>query len=292
MPEPGPDEVVVEVEAVGVNFADVLMRRGRYRRDQQLPLLPGIEAAGRLADGTPVVAFVEGGGYADRVVAPARQVVPLPAGLTAADGAAVLVQGLTAWYALHRYGRLREGETLLVHAAAGGVGGLALQIAKAAGARVVATASTPEKVEHARARGADEALLGEPESLAEQVRELTGGRGVDVVADGVGGPLFAPGFGCLARGGRYVVYGQASGQPSDLDLRRLMPRGQTVVGFILRNVIDADPAEPAAAARRLFRLVEEGRLRLDVTTMPWEQVADAHRLMEERRHMGKLVLTI
>src|SRR5207253_5016663 len=117
-----------------------------------------------------------------------------PDGLAASDGAALLVQGLTAWYALHRYGRLCAGETLLVHAAAGGVGGLALQIAKAAGARVVATASTAEKAEHARARGADEALVADAETLADQVRELTGGRGVDVVADGVGGPLFAASF--------------------------------------------------------------------------------------------------
>jgi NADPH2:quinone reductase len=298
-PSAGPGEVLIAVEALGVNFADVLMRQGRYRRDQTLPCVPGIEAAGTvvaagegvaLAAGTRVAAFVEEGGYADRLVAPARQVVPLPAGVATEDAAGLYVQGITAWYAVHRYGRIADRETMVVHAGGGGVGGIAIQLGKAAGARVIATASTAEKGHVARERGADEAVLSDPETLAGRLRELTGRDGADVVIDGVGGPLFAPSFSTLARGGRYVVVGQSSGEPSDLDLRRLMPRGQTVSGFIIKNVLDAEPDEPGRAMRELLTLLRDGRLSLEVTTLPFERVADAHRMIEQRTHTGKLVL--
>lgn len=299
-PEPGPGEVLVAVEAIGVNWADVLMRRGAYRRDQELPCTPGLEAAGRveaagegvaLPVGTAVAVFVEEGGYATRLVAPARQVVPLPPGVAPEQAAGLLVQGITAWYALHRYGRVEAGETVLVHASAGGVGGLAVQIAKAAGARVVATASTAAKVEVALARGADAAVESRPEELVERVRAVAPG-GVDVVLDGVGGPLFAPSYAVLGRGGRYVVLGQASGEPSTLDVRRLMPRGQAVCGFIVRNVLDADPTEPGHALRELLALLSAGALELELTVLPFDEVAEAHRRMESRERTGKLVLRV
>jgi NADPH2:quinone reductase len=300
-PLPGPGEALVGVEVAGVNFADTMIRRGEYLRDQSLSLTPGSEVVGRvieagagveIATGTRVAGWVEAGGaYADHVLVPVDHLYAVPDTLPAGVIAAVFLQGTTAEYALHRYGRLRPGEVVLIHAAAGGVGGLAVQLAKLAGARVIATASSHAKLEVAREQGADVLIdSSDEETLAERLSRATEGRGCDVIIDGVGGSLFDSSLSSLAFGGRYVIFGAASQQPSILDARRLMVRGQSVCGFILARVIESDPAEPSRALDALCALVHDSQLfpRYEVLTL--EQAPEAHRRIEARTVSGKLLL--
>lgn len=298
---PGPSEVLVEVDAIGVNFADTIVRRGEYHRNQRLSFVPGFEAAGRvtatgpgveLAPGTPVAVFTEnGGGYADHLVVPASRVYPVPDDISPVQVAGVFLQGVTAWYAVHRYGRVAAGEHVLVHAGAGGVGGLAIQLARLAGAIPIATASTEEKLRVARDNGAETALSSDPATLVSLLRQATGDRGCDVVVDGVGGPLFESSLQTLAHGGRYVVVGSASQEPAILDVRRLMPRAQIVCGFIVARVAEQSPEEPAAALRTVCELLREEKLRLRLTVLSLDEAVQAHELIEGRRHTGKIVLT-
>jgi NADPH2:quinone reductase len=188
--------------------------------------------------------------------------------------------------------RLKRGETVLVLAAGSGVGTAAIQIAKLYGARVIATASTPEKLEIARGHGATEAVLSDPEALAAAVRDLTEGRGAEVVIDGVGGPLFAPSMRALAFNGRYVVAGSASQAPAELDVRALMPRGQTVVGFVVARVAELDPAEPQRAFDEVQARYADGRLRPQLTVLGPDELTRAHELIESRALTGKLVLEV
>jgi NADPH2:quinone reductase len=298
---PAAGEVLVDVEVAGVNFGDTMIRRGEYLRDQPLSMAPGCEVVGRIAlagEGvelavqTRVAGWVEqGGAYSDRVIVPAHRVYPVPEDVPAGAIAAVFLQGTTADYAVHRYGRLQPGEWLLAHGASGGVGGLAVQLAKLAGGRVVATASTPAKREIARAQGADVAVdSGDPDTLAERLRDATGGHGADVVVDGVGGALFMPSLRALAFRGRYVIAGSASQQPAMFDARRLLPRTQTVCGFILARIEEEDPGEPSRSLLRLCDLVREGRLRPRYETLPLESAPDVHRRIEDRTLVGKVVL--
>lgn len=301
---PGPGEVLVDVEAAGVNFGDTMIRRGEYLRDQPLSMAPGCEVVGRIAaagagagigaePGTRVAGWVEAGGaYSDRVVVPTHRVYPVPDDLPAAAVVAVFLQGTTADYAVHRYGRVRRAETVLVHGASGGVGSLAVQLARLAGARVLATASSEAKRRVALEEGADLALDStEPALLTGRVREATGGRGCDVVVDGVGGDLFEPSMRALAARGRYVVAGSASQRPATLDVRRLLPRTQTICGFILAHITEEDPAEPSRSLLRLCDLVREGRLRPRYEVLPLEAAPEAHRRIEARTLVGKVVLT-
>lgn len=300
LPAPGPNEVLVAVEAVGVNFADTIVRRGEYRRNQPLSFTPGFEVAGRvqasgpgveLAEGSPVAVFMEnGGGYADHVIAPASRVYPVPEDVPAVLVAAVFLQGVTAWYAVHRYGRVAPGEHVLVHAGAGGLGGLAIQLVRLAGAVPIATASTKAKLDVARASGAEVAVPSEPAALVPRLHNATGSRGCDVVIDGVGGPLFEPSMQALARGGRYVVVGSASQEPAMLDVRRLMPRAQSVAGFVVARVAEQSPEEPKAALWKLCELVRDGDLKLRVDVMALSEALEAHERIEARRHTGKIVL--
>ncbi|MBI5104856.1 MAG: zinc-binding dehydrogenase, partial [Solirubrobacterales bacterium] len=262
-PAPGPDEVLLDVEVCGVNFGDTMIRRGEYLRDQPLSMAPGCEVVGRVAAagpgvaaGTRVAGWVEAGGaYSDRVIVPAHRVYPVPEDVPAGAIAAVFFQGTTADYAVHRYGRMQAGEWVLVHAASGGVGGVAVQLAKLAGGRVIGTASTEDKRQVARDRGADVTLDSrDPDALRAGVLEATGGRGCDVVIDGVGGPLFAPSLRALGFRGRYVIVGSASQQPAMLDARHLLPRNQTIVGFILARISEEDASEPGRALLRLCEL--------------------------------------
>jgi NADPH2:quinone reductase len=288
MPVPGAGEALVAVETIGVNFADTMVRRGEYRRDQPLSFTPGFEVGGRLADGTPVVAFCEdGGGYADHVVVALDRIFPVLDDVAVGDAVTLFTQGTTAWYALHRYGRVRPGECVLVHAAAGGLGAMTVMLAAHHGARVIATASTPQKLALAREAGADAALIADPATLTQAVRDATGGRGADVVVDGVGGDLFTPSLRALAFGGRYVVAGSASQAPATLDVRALMPRGQTIAGILVRRVAEEDPAEPRAAFEKVQALFRDGIVRPRVTRVA--DLAEAHRLIESRQATGKLV---
>jgi NADPH:quinone reductase len=301
LPRPRPGETLVAVDAIGVNFADTMMRRGEYRRDQQLPCVPGFEVTGTVAavgpgtagpaPGTRVVGFLEqGGAYADYVFVPSDRVYTIPDDLTRPVAAALFVHGVTAWYAIHRFGAVRPGEWVLVHAAAGGLGGVCCQLAALAGAHVVGTASSAEKRELAHANGAEVVLDPRSERLAAELRELTAGRGCDVVLDSVGGSLFEPSLDSLGHRGRYVISGSSSQGPAVVDVRRLMPRAQTIVGFIVRRVIEVEPDEPQATIDLLVGLVREGKLRFPAREFRLDQAPEVHRLIEARSHTGKLVL--
>jgi NADPH2:quinone reductase len=215
----------------------------------------------------------------------------VPPDLPASRRAALFVNGVTGWYVVYRYGRARPRETVLVHGAAGGVGSVCVQLAALAGARVLATASTTERQAVARDLGASVAMAPDPATLAPRLREATEGRGVDVVVGMVGGQLFEPSLAALARRGRYVVVGSATQAPARLDVRRLLPRSQTVAGFIVRDVIETDPNEPEATIERLVDLIRSGALRLRLRSLPLGDAAESHRLVEARAVTGKIVLT-
>lgn len=301
IPARGPDDVLVAVQAIGINFADTMVRRGEYRRDQSLDFIPGFEVAGRVLEapesgppaGTTVAVFTEnGGGYADTVLAPRDHVFPVLDGVSAADAAALFSQGVTAWYSVHRYGQVKPGDAVLVHAGAGGLGALCIQLVVEAGGHAIATASTSEKLEIARRHGAQDALISDPRTLAAEVRELTGGHGVKVVIDGVGGPLFAPSLRALAFGGRYIVVGSASQEPAMIDVRALMPRGQSIIGFVVARVAEEDPAEPQLAFDEVTRRFRDGRLRPSITIRGPDDLAEIHRLIEARELTGKVVVVL
>jgi NADPH2:quinone reductase len=301
VPEPQPGEVLVDVDAIGINFADTMVRRGEYRRDQPLSFTPGFEVAGRLredpsgaiAAGTRVVVFAENGGaYADVVAAPAHRVLPTGEETDPVVAAGLFLQAVTAWYAVDRYARVAAGHRVLIHAAAGGVGGLSTQMCVRRGATVIATASTPEKRAIATAHGAQVTLAPDPDTLAQAVREATGGRGVDAVIDGVAGDLFPPSLRALGFGGRYVVVGAASQKAAPLDARVLMPRNQSVSGFVMARVADEDPREPLAGLQHVLAEHAAGRLRPQIEVLRREDLADAHARIEARTQTGKLVLDL
>lgn len=303
LPEPGPEDVLIEVEVAGVNFGDTMVRRGLYLPDQPLAMAPGSEVVGRvavadrarsLAEGDRVAAWLEAGcGYSGRVVAPAHRAYPVPEGLPGAAIAAVFLQGITAHYALHLIGSVAAGEWVLVHAAAGGLGGLTTQLAKLAGARVVGTASTPAKRQAALDFGADVALdSSDVGSLEEGIRAATGGTGPDLVVDGVSGPLFKPTLRALATRGRYVIVGATAREPANLDARRLIVRNQSIAGFIVAHIADADPGEPGRTLNELCELVASGRLEPRYEVVPLAEAPEVHRRIEAREVTGKVILDV
>jgi NADPH2:quinone reductase len=292
-PVPGPGQLLVEVSAAGVNFADTSRIRGSYRPAPQLPFVPGTEVVGRTAGGRRVLASLfDGGAFAERAVVDEAVVVEVPAGVRDADALALLVQGLTAWHLLVSSSRLRPGETVVVNAAAGGVGSLLVQLARHFGAgRVIATASTDDKREVALALGADAAVSGAAGGYADRVVEANGGRPVDIVLDAVGGPVFGAALSALGNYGRLVTYGNASREPrAPVDPDLLSDRNLAVAGFWLRPALRVPGAyrEPLAA---MFDLVTSGALRpLTGATYP---LAEARRAFEDllaRRTTGKVVL--
>jgi NADPH2:quinone reductase len=299
MPTPNRGEVLVKVAAAGVNFADTMVRRGEYRKDQPLPAIPGMEAAGLviacgpgvdLEPGQKVALFLEhGGGYASHVVVPSEQAFPVSVDLDARLVAASFLQGVTAWYTVHRYGRVVPGDKVLVTGAAGGLGSWIVQLAADAGASVVGLASTAAKREYLMSLGCASALDPADPEVTHALRAWSGD-GFDVVADGVGGALFGAILPALARGGRFIVTGSATQQPAMIDVRHLLPRGQSITGFVVRNVIDEDPREPAAALHEVLSRVADARVRVDCEVLPMSRAADAHVRIEARDVIGKIVL--
>jgi NADPH2:quinone reductase len=280
-PEPGDGEVVVRVRAAGVNFADVLVRQGRYPQPPELPTVPGSEVAGEL-DGRRVMALPRGGGYAEAVAVDAGLVVPLPEGASFEEGAAFLLTYLTAWIPLTRQVRVGPGSVVLVHAGSGGVGAASIQLAKHLGAEVVATASTEEKRAVALEQGADRAY-GYDE-FAGEVR-------ADVVLDPVGGEIFERSFGVLKPLGSVVALGFAGGWWKPLDPAPLVGRNLSMHGFYLGRLMRHEPALVQEAVGELLELWGSGAVRpLVGATFPLEQAADAHALIEARGHVGKVVL--
>ncbi|MEU8303662.1 quinone oxidoreductase [Actinomadura sp. NPDC048955] len=296
-PEPGPGEVLIDVAAAGINFIDVYYRTGAY--PQETPYTPGVEAAGTVAAvGEGVREFSAGdrvawanvqGGYAEKAVVPADKVVPVPAGVSLEDAAASLLQGMTAHYLTRSTYPVREGDTVLVHAAAGGMGLLLTQAAVSLGARVIATASTPEKEKLAKDAGAD-ATMGY-DGFPERVRELTGGEGVAVVYDGVGAPTFDGSLESLRRRGTLALYGAAGGPVPPFDPQRLNRAGSV---FLTRPSLAhyvEKREELLERAADVYAWVESGAVKVHVgRRYDLAEAAAAHADLEARRSTGKLLL--
>jgi NADPH:quinone reductase len=280
-PEASDGEVVVRVRAAGVNFADVLVRQGKYPQAPELPTVPGAEVAGEI-DGRRVMALPSSGGYAEAVAVDEQRVVPLPDGASFEEGAGFLLTFLTAWIPLTRQVRVDEGSVVLVHAGSGGVGSAAIQLAKQLGARVAATASTEEKRAVAAEQGADE-VFGY-DDFAEKVR-------ADVVLDPVGGEVFRESFGVLNPLGTVVALGFAGGWWEPLDPAPLVGRNLGMQGFYLGRLIRHNPEVVQEAIDELLDLWSAGAVKpLVGASFPLDRAGDAHGLIESRGHVGKVVL--
>ncbi|MFE7928197.1 zinc-binding alcohol dehydrogenase family protein [Streptomyces sp. NPDC057456] len=301
-PEPGPGRVTVDAAYVGVNFADLKARAEGYRV-QSLPFRPGLEVSGRiravgdgvqgLRPGQEVAALVGGGAYAEVVVADAVTVFPLPEGLDLRTAATLPTVVPTAYALLHEVGRLRAGESVLVQGAAGGIGTVAGQLARAAGAGAVyGVVSSAAKAEHALEHGYDEVFVGD--AFADDVRRATDGKGVDLVLDPVGGDTLRRGLDALAVFGRLVSFGNASGaEPWHVGQPELYAQGRSVGGFSILGLAQSAPEELRALAERALRTVSDGTVSLPVTAeFPLADAAEAHRLMGGRTSTGKLLLRV
>jgi len=292
VPEPGPDEVLIKVARAGLNFADTHQRTNSYLAPAELPMVPGAEVAGTREDtGERVVALAGTGGYAEYATAPAAVTFPIPDGVDDGTALAILLQGLTAWHLFRTCARIREGESVVIHAAAGGVGSLAVQLAKPMGAgRVIGTASTEEKRALALELGADVAIDGAPEGLKERIQEANGAKKVDVVLEMAGGEVFEQSLAALAPFGRLVAYGIASGEGNTVTSGSLMRRSRSVVGFWLMHCL-GQPAMMEEALADLFARAKRGELRVVVgNTYALSDAAQAQIDLQQRRTTGKLLL--
>jgi len=298
-PTPGPGEALIRIEACGVNFIDIYLREGRY--PSPLPFIPGQEAAGVVAAlGPGVSTFKVGdrvawcgipGTYAEFAVAPVARLIAIPDGITTRQAAAAMLQGMTAHYLAYSTYAIQMGDAVLIHAGAGGVGLLLIQMAKSVGARVFATVSTEEKAELARAAGADETILYTREDFTAKVREFTGGAGVPVVYDSVGKTTFDGSLACLRPRGVLVLYGGASGAVPPFDLIQLSARGSLYITRPTLKDYIATREELVQRAGDVLRWVAEGTLKLRLEhNYPLADAAQAHRDLESRKTTGKLLL--
>ena len=291
-PEPRPGMSVVEVIRSGVNYADTHHVEDSYLAPAERPLVPGSEVAGRTADGRRVLALVGEGGYAEKALVADQLSFEIPDPVSEAQALALLVQGVTAWHLLRTSSRMAEGESVVVHAAAGGVGSIAAQLAKKWGAgRVIATASTDAKRELALELGADVAIDGTPDALTERLKEANGGKSVDIVLEMTGGPVFDASMAALGRWGRMVAYGIASRTaPTPIEVGRLMGRSQSVIGFWLSACVGR-PGMLAEPLAELFAMTAAGELRPVLGgEYPLAEAARAHEALRSRATTGKLVL--
>ena len=302
LPEPvaGPEEVLVDVHVAGVTFPEVLQSRGAYQIKPELPFVPGSEVAGTvrsapagsgLREGQHVAAFPGLGGYAEVVAVPPARVFPLPQGLSFAAGAALPMNYLTVHFALVRRAQLREGDTVLVHGAAGGIGTAAVQLARALGAHVIGVTSTADKAEVARAAGAHETVTAD--GFRDQVRQLTGGRGVDVVVDPVGGDRFTDSLRSLAREGRLLVIGFTGGEIPTVRVNRLLLNNISVVGVGWGAFWTGDVGYLQQQWAQLLPLLEAGTLDPVLgATYALEDASSALLELDERRAAGKVLLAV
>jgi len=298
-PEPGQGEIRVRVGAAGLNFIDVYQRLGRY--PLPLPFTPGMEGAGvidalgpgveDLQVGQRVAYAMKRGSYAQYDLLPAWKAVPLPGEVSLEEAAAVMLQGMTAHYLTHSTYPLQEGQTALIHAAAGGTGSLLVQMAKIRGARVIGTCSTEEKAALARGDGADEVILYTEVDFEQAVKELTAGRGVDVVYDSVGQETFDRGLNCLRPRGMMVLFGASSGPVAPQDPQILNQKGSLYLTRPSLGAYLADREEILDRAGDIFRWLSEGRLKVRIDQKyPLAEAAEAHRYLEDRRTKGKVLL--
>ena len=301
-PEPGEGEVLIQLEAAGVNRADVLTRSGRYHAACQPPIVLGFEGSGVVREvgdsvtgvrpGDRVLAFGgRPGFYAEYVAVPEGHVVGVSEGLGMDAAAALPVAPLTAFYCLRRLARVEPGETVLVWAAASGVGDVAVQLAKAAGATVIATAGSDEKVAWALENGADHGVNHSDESVVDRVTELSGGAGVEVVLDTVGGARFGESLKVAGHGGRVVALANVALESSTVDTRDFYPKNVAIYGFQITNLMQRLGYNPRDDLAELARLVAGGDLKVHVDrTFGLSGAADAHRYIEGRLNRGKVVL--
>lgn len=295
-PTAGASEVLIKTAAAGINFADVMLRQGRYFFRPTLPFTPGFEVAGtieQIGDGVEnwrvgqrVLAMNRSGGYAEYVSAEAKTLVPIPDNLSFGEATALLVQGLTA---LGLLAELKAGQTVLIHAAAGGVGSLLVQIAKHKGATVLGTASSAEKLEKAANLGADVGINYTEDDWAQEVLQATDGKGADLIVEMVGGETGKRNFECLAAGGTMIVYGAASGEDFQVSALSLLGKMQTVKGYNL-NLESGENI--ARFTEELIGLVSGDKLQVVVQEFPLEKAVEAHKAIEDRKTTGKVVLTV
>ena len=302
-PRAGPGEAVVSVKAASVNFPDVLIIQNKYQFKPPLPFSPGSELAGVVKEvgagvssvrpGDKVMAFTTYGAFAEEVKTEAARLLPIPDGMDFNSAAAFVLTYGTSDHALRDRGALRAGETLLVLGAAGGVGLAAIEIGKALGARVIACASSDEKLAVCREHGADATINYAAEDLRERIKSLTEGRGVDVIYDSVGGAYSEPAFRSIAWRGRLLVVGFAAGEIPKLPLNLALLKGASVVGVFWGDFARREPKAFAGSIAQLGLWFREGKLRPHVSKIyPLEKAADALRLMAARQVKGKVVLAL
>ncbi|SFA39424.1 NADPH:quinone oxidoreductase family protein [Metapseudomonas otitidis] len=302
-PEPKKNEVLIDVHAAGVNFPDTLIIEGKYQFKPPFPFSPGGEAAGTVAavgekithlkPGDRVMALTGWGSFAEQVAVPGYNVMPIPKGIDFNSAAAFGMTYGTSMHALKQRANLQPGETLLVLGASGGVGLAAVEIGKAMGARVIAAASSDEKLEVAKAAGADLLINYSTGSLKEKVKELTGGQGADVIYDPVGGDLFDEAIRSIAWNGRLLVVGFASGRIPELPVNLALLKGAAVVGVFWGSFAQRQPQDNLANFQQLFAWHAEGKLKPLVSqTFPLERAAEAINALGQRKAVGKVVVTV
>ncbi|MCU9946477.1 NADPH:quinone oxidoreductase family protein [Pseudomonas solani] len=302
-PEPKKNEVLIDVHAAGVNFPDTLIIEGKYQFKPPFPFSPGGEAAGTVAavgekithlkPGDRVMALTGWGSFAEQVAVPGYNVMPIPKGIDFNSAAAFGMTYGTSMHALKQRANLQPGETLLVLGASGGVGLAAVEIGKAMGAKVIAAASSAEKLEVAKAAGADELINYSESSLKEKVKELTGGQGADVIYDPVGGDLFDEAIRSIAWNGRLLVVGFASGRIPELPVNLTLLKGAAVVGVFWGSFAQRQPQDNLANFQQLFAWHAEGKLKPLVSQVfPLEKSADAINALGQRKAVGKVVVKV
>ncbi len=293
LPEPiaTADEEVITVTSIGVNYADTHQTENSYLSQQKLPLVPGIEVVGITMDGRRVLAAVSSGGYAQKALAHKRALIEIPAGVSDEQALCTLVQGTTAWHILKTVGHLKAGESVVVHAAAGGVGTIAIQLAKMWGAKVIAVTSSSEKGALASELGADVVIDANPEDLRARIKEANGGKSVNLILEMVGGKTFDESLAVLAPFGRLITYGMASRTaPTPIHPGLLMGTSKTITGFWLAHCFGNKELLDAVIFE-LFALIEVGKLKPVIGgTYPLSQAIRAHRALLARATFGKITL--
>ncbi len=303
LPEPGPSQVRIRVRAAALNFFDILQIQGKYQYKPPFPFTPGAEVSGVVdacgpgvsgfSAGEPVLAIVPHGGYAESALAPAGHCFPIPGGLDFPEAAAFPIVYQTSYFALVDRAALQPGEWLLVHAGASGVGMAAIQLGRALGARVIATAGSASKLDFARAQGAHETLLYTEPSWPDRVKTITGGAGANVIFDPVGGDIFDLSSKCIAPGGRLLVVGFASGRIPSIAANRILLKNISVVGAVWGGYVQLHPAYPAQAHAALLALYAQGSLRPVVSLrFPLSQAPAALAELSGRRVLGKAALVV
>jgi NADPH2:quinone reductase len=302
VPEPGAEQVRIQTEAIGVNFADIMQRRGTYPTGPEPPFVPGFEAAGivdavgsdvtGLSEGDRVVGYPDGGAYGEYAVCRAAGMFEVPEEMDFETAAGYPVQFLTAHNCLFEWGGLESGERVLIHAAAGGVGSAAVQLADRAGAEVFGTASSAEKLDYVADLGCDHPINYVEDDFADEIADITDGEGINLVLDGVGGETHAKSYDALCHFGRLVAFGVASGEVPEPNVWELLFENHSVIGFHLGQSMNHDPERVLGAVPELSDLLVSGEVEINVgASFPLEDAAAAHQHIEDRKNIGKVVLT-